>query len=258
LAFDLDNFEKAVFYMDAAVSEDFDNAREGWKDLPAYKFLTLAEPEFQVARPVLIGIMETLDIQLSRFNSISGLSPLQRPDFTSRFVAPLLDDKQLRTLLTTFYVFLLSYQQLMRLLRLRGSGGGSTAPFLSHLFRGALVFETLLKHLYPKNDKGEDNATIGDIFKETAAFKTDYTSDFDHLGINANSIQAILADIADDMLVTSFRATARLRNTTGHNLLWDDVFRDPATFEKLHNQEVNAILYLVGKSFCKLPAVAPE
>lgn len=84
LAFDLRNFEKALFYMDAAISEDIRQEQDGWLDRPAGSFLTLSSPEVQPAQCVnvqvaqrTIGIIRRrLNAQIERFNSVSNLEAI--------------------------------------------------------------------------------------------------------------------------------------------------------------------------------------
>jgi len=49
-AFDLRNYEKALFYMDAAISEDIRKDARCWLEGPAGKFLTLEDTEDLVAK----------------------------------------------------------------------------------------------------------------------------------------------------------------------------------------------------------------
>jgi hypothetical protein len=43
-----------------------------------------------------------------------------------------------------------------------------------------------------------------------------------------------------------FSTTAKLRNTTGHNLVWDNIFSAPAKYEDLFHQVMNALLYVIA------------
>ena len=47
----------------------------------------------------------------------------------------------------------------------------------------------------------------------------------------------------------AFDVTSQLRNTTGHNLIWDPVFENPDNFKRFVEQQVNAILYIAAKKF---------
>jgi hypothetical protein len=122
-----------------------------------------------------------------------------------------------------------------------GSKAGSIEPYLSHLFKGGLLFESILKGLYP-NYKNE---TLNKIFKNI-----DFQTDFGIKSVEtrSTSLENIIFKINSDDLQTSFNTISRLRNTTGHNLVWDNVFNE-SNYEKLFNQQMNAILYVISKKY---------
>ncbi|MBN2267775.1 MAG: hypothetical protein JW725_05575 [Candidatus Babeliaceae bacterium] len=245
LAFDIHNFEKALYYIDAAISEDVLNSRTNWINLPASNFLTLRNPDKQVAQRTISIIRSTLDTELSRFNAISGLSTLTTDLFISRFVQPLLTDPTKRTIVSVFYVFLLEHSERQQELRMRSIEGGSIAPFILHLFSGALIFESLLKNLFPTKNNGTSTQTLGDVFN-TSAFQGIYPSG---ISTSAHSFAEIIAGITDNSLLRAFTTTTKIRNTTGHNLIWDDTLASPNQYRLLFEQEVNSILYIVSHSY---------
>lgn len=244
LAFDLRNFEKALFYIDAAISEDIWRCRDGWMNLPAASFLTLTDPEAQVAQRTVKEIRTLLDQELNRFNAISRLHPVTIEQFIEKFVKVLVHDVKKRTIITAFYTFLLEFGERYTESRLRSAMGGSIQPFITHLFKGGLILESLLKHLYPTKDDDTATRMLGEIFK-TEAFRDDFVSEVDTLSY---SLQQIVEDIEDGTMESAFNTTAKLRNTTGHNLVWDDVF-DPTRYRALFTQEMNALFYLVAVKF---------
>lgn len=244
LAFDLKNFEKALYYIDAAISEDVKNSDGNWTSLPASYFLTLVDNS-QVAQRTIDFVRHRLDSEFSRFNIISGSIPLNIDTFISRFVIPLLQDAPKRTIISAFYVFLLEYTERMQELQMRSTEGGSIAPFLLHLFSGALIFETLLKHLFPIKNNGDPTRTLGDIFNTTSFIRIFPRN----ISTSANSFVEILSGITDETILTAFTTTAKIRNTTGHNLIWDDTFANPTQYQRLFHQEVNSILYLIDTCF---------
>ncbi len=244
LAFDLRNFEKALFYMDAAISEDIRKSPDEWISQPAGSFLTL-NSAFQVSHLTIDSIRRRLNEQLERFNRTSGLPTFSIDQFIDRFVKVLVQDTSKRTIISALYVYLLEYGDRYQELRLRSTAGGSIEPVVMHLFTGGVIFESLLKHCYPIKDDGTSVRTLRNIFA-TSAFARDFVAG---LTISANSIQDILDAVRDDSLATAFSTTARLRNTTGHNLVWDDVIADAEKYKLLFHQEVNALLYLIAVKF---------
>lgn len=246
-AFDLGNYEKALFYIDAAISEDIRIAPNDWLDKPGSAFLTLKTPDIQVARRTIENTHKLLQQELNRFNAISKLPPFDVESFVNRFVRVLVleQDVTRRTIVSAFYVFLLEFYDRYSELLLRSTRGGSIQPFIIHLFKGGLVFESLLKHLYPTMDDGTPCRTLGNIFK-TTSFQNDFNIT---VQTSSNSLQDIVNGIQGDSIESAFTTTSKLRNTTGHNLVWDDIFNNPNHFKALFIQEMNAMLYIISVKF---------
>jgi len=245
LAFDLHNFEKALYYLDAAISEDVKNAGTGWKNLPGAKILKLSTEPYHVASRVIQEIRKLLNNQLDRFNCISGFPGITFDSFLEKFVVHLMEDPDTRTILSALYVFLLEVPERSTELYLKSTQGSSLGPIIKHLFSGGLIFESLLKHIYPTKDNGDPIKTLGNVF-HTNTFRADFGLE---IQTSADSLQNILSSINDDSLFTAFCTASKLRNTTGHNLIWDNIFQTPLNYEKLVNQILNALFYLIRKKF---------
>ena len=244
-AFDLKNYEKAVFYMDAAISEDIRRDPNGWLNNPASQFLTLNHQGNQAAIRITEHLKDKISAELSRFNGVSRQSPISVENFVNKFVKVLVTQKENHSIITAFYSFILEFEDREKELLLRSIGGGSIEPTLTYLFKGGLIFESLLKYLYPRKDDGSDCKTLGNVFN-TSGFKSDLITG---IQTSADTLQEIVRAIIGNDLQTAFNTTSKLRNTTGHNLVWDDVFNNPDNLKKLYEQQVNAILYLIQKKF---------
>lgn len=237
LAFDLKNYEKALFYLDAGVSEDIRNVSD-WKSRPGSDFLFLRTPQLQVAGRVVKKLRDVLENEINRFN-LATPGHITINFLVEGFVEKIIEDIKKRTIITALYTFILEFEDRHTGLLLRSEGGGSIEPFLTHLFKGGLIFESILKTVYPSKK------TLNDIFK-SHEFKKDF--DFD-VGTSANSLQEILDEINDNGIERAFETVSKIRNTTGHDLVWDDVFNDPQNYRKLFEQQVNAFLYLIEKKY---------
>ncbi len=242
-AFGLKDFEKAVFYIDAAISEDQRKEprrplREWIKD-PAGQFLTLEQQGNQSAREITLQLRDAVNKEFERFNSILNSTCLNIDSFIEKFVMKLMGNTKTRSIITAFYSFISEFRDKLVMLNLRSKEGGSIEPFLTHLFKGGLIFESLLKQLYPSAK------TIGDFNKQRY-----FKDNFCIINTQALSISDIVIDINyRNDVETAFNTTAKLRNTTGHNLVWDDVFDNPDNYKKLYEQIINAILYIVVKKY---------
>jgi hypothetical protein len=320
LAFDLRNYEKALFYMDAAISEDVRKDAGNWQNTPASQFLKLSAevragqyllmqsqingasgiqqipsgtigatgplgseydsawlsgstgpidclqdhmnwagatgPRMydQIPQPltsssgsiddariprsvsnvawrVIDQIRALLSQHMIRFNSISSLSPLCIEDFVIMFVEKLMIHASSRTIISAFYVFLMEAEERMTELRLKSSQGSTLGPIIAHLFSGGLIFESLLKLLYPNDDGGQSIKVLGNIY-QTHAFKADFGGS---IHTTSSSLQDILDSAIDNSFITAFSTISKLRNTTGHNLIWDNVFESASNYEVLVN-----------------------
>lgn len=246
LAFDLRNYEKALYYLDVAISEDVKNAPTDWVDRPGAQFLKLSSQP-HVATRVIAKIADLLTSELNRFNRISSLPAVDIDAFVARFVTNFISKPSSRTIISAFYIFLLERTERVIELRLKSTEGSSIGPIIAHLFSGGLIFESLLKNLYPLKDNGDPVNTLGNVFN-TADFQIDFGTGFQ---TSAASLQEVLDGVTDNSLHTAFSTTARVRNTTGHNLVWDNIFSSPENYESILNQVVNALLFLVEKKFIK-------
>lgn len=246
LAFDLRNHEKALFYIDAGVSEDVRKTEktlnpDSWKAQPGTDFLRLQEGN-AVAGRAIDKVRLVLGEELTRFNRISGRPPLAIDDVV-RFVGLFLNATE-RTIISALYNFVMESRERMEELTFRqGSRGGSNQPFTVHLLTGGLLFESLLKHFYPQS-KISKNWTLNDVLQHT-----DFRKDLNvpaNQGASASTLQEIYDAIkGSNTAETAFSTAAKLRNTTGHNLIWDDVFSNPVIYRALLEQVMNAILYVV-------------
>lgn len=236
LAFDLRDYEKALTYLDAAISEDTRIDPAGWRERAGARFLRLDQDPLHVGRRTIAALRERMAEELGRFKGATGIT-LRLEEFLKRFPVQLLAIPASRTIVSAFYVFILEADEVGEQLAMRSSAGGSTGPALSLLFRGGVLFESLLKHLYPGHQ------TLGGVLND-ARLQADFPGKYP---TSANSLAEILASINDTTYATAFSTTARLRNTTGHNLVWDDVFDAPDALERLVHQEYNALLYVIER-----------
>jgi len=152
LAFDLENYEKGLFYLDAGISEDVRNAHppETWINNPGPRVLILdVDPANLWFKRTVDRVRQLLEQQLTRFNGVSNRPPMDIRSWQS-FVPHLIADPTKRTIISALYIFLLEFEHHRQELELReGCTGGSSQPFTVHLFTGGLLFESLLKHCYP-------------------------------------------------------------------------------------------------------------
>src|ERR1039458_6019246 len=154
VAFDMRNYEKAMFYMDTGIAEDVRKHKDtsnptGWLSNPGPRFLMLdVDRGHRWFARTEDEVKELLEQQLNRFNMISSKPTLTLDSwrrFTKRFLTD--PDATQRSIISALYGFLLEYRDHEHELLLRqGSTAGSNQPFTVHLLAGGLIFESLLKH----------------------------------------------------------------------------------------------------------------
>jgi hypothetical protein len=248
-AFQLRDFSKAMFYMDAAVNEDLkipyhqETKKATSPSLAFFLLSTLLESGrkpsgFKVIHSKLIEVVEQT---LQKYNA-NGKRIITIKDFRSKFVKDLLfSDSKQRTLLTALYTFLLEYAEKEKQIKLRSDAGGSIQPFINHLFDGARLLESLLKRISVKTD------TLGDIINcNHVVLDLNLTEVFSGKKTLADAKQQYLALSKSKFQNQNFACAYIIRNTTGHSLLWGDLF-DKDTYEILYNSLVNSIFWTIDK-----------
>jgi hypothetical protein len=147
-----------------------------------------------------------------------------------------------RSLATTLITFVLEWDYLAASLDLRVAEG-TAEPFYLHLFKGCVLFESLLK----------SNPNFSTGFKNSDQLHQILNALMPHLGFGAPKRHGstifpdIVADVgkADDQLETAIKYTVRIRNTVGHNLGWDAKF-DRSQYDKLAGMVASACLHAIN------------
>jgi hypothetical protein len=246
LAFIIRDYEKAVFYMDSALAEDKRKSPSQplstWIKNPAGKFFCL-DPEGHTATAITAQLKRIIGEQFSRFNRESKPSrDLNIADWVKRFVHPAIADNKF-SFVTSIYSFLLEFKDRQHMLNLKPTIDGSAEPYLVHLFKGGLIFESLMKYYYNPGARTLGGCLNGQTFRQDFSLTSVSTS--------ASSLQEIVNAVTDDKALTAFTTVSKIRNTTGHNLTWDNVFSAPGNYKKLFEQEMNAIFLIISKQMEK-------
>lgn len=261
-SFDIGNYEKAVFYLDSAFSEDLRKSRSlGESDPVSAAFnnpggwlLRLNPDKSGPAARVTARLKDSVENILTILKVTYGLDIILS-DLIDKFIVEFVkqnDDN--RSVVTAFYSFIYEFDDLYRLLSIRTQDLGSIEPLLVHLFKGGLIFETLLKYVGEKHSfitdldtnprkRSDTVSTIGS-FNYSSRFISRYCK-FDIPQENLEDLVTVSQASKED----AFGVTYKLRNITGHDLRRKDVFQDPNAYKILFEQEIAAILYLIKKEF---------
>jgi hypothetical protein len=235
LCFDIGHLERGSYYLDAAVAEDARADADGWRGTPASRFLLLRIEGSDVSFRVAQELTTYVEAAVGHFAHAYG-HPWSLEDF--RHVAEsLLSVREDRVILTALYSFVWGSAHLRVPMGLRGSAPASPEPFLSALFKGSLVFESLLRRRY-----GRNLDSIAAAF-DLSQFKLDFPG-FTKPG-RANRLEPLVHSANPADVLTSLAIATQVRNTTGHNLVVDDIFGDLQAFETLRSSLITAIFAIL-------------
>lgn len=246
LSFDLRNYEAATFYMSAALAEDRRKSPkqsfETWMQNPAGQFMSLSQQgNLSQITSLITSIIQDA---LNRFNEINKTA-LTVTQLNSKFIRPMIEAGHY-SLATSFYSYILGYRETHKNLSLTAGSVDSIEPIIQNLFKGALLFESMLKYYYPKKDNGTTIITLGE-FNKNSKFLEDFP-DVTLAGQGSDTLQAIVDNANKHDYATTLLNTAKIRNTTSHKLSWDNIFNDTSNYHRLHEQEILAILYVIDKN----------
>jgi hypothetical protein len=152
------------------------------------------------------------------------------------------DRQEWRTLATSLISFLLEWEYLAVLQSIRVADG-TREPFFTHLFKGCVLFESLLK-ANPNDVVIEDQ--LGNILRGNVGVRN-------RLGIhrNINTAGPAFADVLADLpnalnsIESDLEITARLRNTIGHNIGWTSPMSSDE-YVQLIGKIMNSILHTIS------------
>lgn len=251
-SFLVNEYEMATFFFDASVSEDLrwgDNPKIN--PTPAMLFMQLdGENPVQKAKKLTELAQEGIKRWVENYNNLSGVSssPMSIQILRERLFIPSLDPERSkwRSIATTFISFCLEWDYRNALLDIRIEPG-TFEPFYIHLFKGCLLFESLLKENPspdPWKPAKEQNNNLGQVLQK---YSTALGSK-DNLGEKiSGNLPAILADLetANNSIFTAVKFTARLRNTVGHNLGWEDGLTK-IQYQKLFMMVANSCIHVIA------------
>jgi hypothetical protein len=220
------DFEKALFYMDAALEEDLRLHKDRWFSAPAGKFVLLDSdnPE-QFARPLVFRTRALFDEVMTTVINLGGRG-LSVKTFGSKLVFPAMSNaSEKRSAVTGLISFLLEFPSRTKELSLAGTRTSTAEAFFLHLFKGTLLFETLLKtsSLGQGIQRSNPKATI-DKFLQDQKIYSAFGFSTAPQGLGGDTFDEVLAaikvDATTDFTQRAIRATWGIRNKVGHSMAW--------------------------------------
>lgn len=250
------DFEKALFYMDAALDEDLRSYKDQWSDLPAGKFVLLDTESRNQAAMLLVKITRAGFENVMTAIASAGGSRLSIEEFRSNLVQPaMVPGSGKRSAVTALLSFLLEFSSRAKELSLTGGNPtGTGEPFFLHLFKGALLFETLLKTSTAGSaiQGANPKATLDILLRNPSIYSAfGFTSPPQGLGGDTfdDVLMAIESDTTSDFTKRAVRATWGIRNKTGHSMAWPYKPQSDE-YEKVYQLIVGAISTTLAKLHC--------
>jgi len=268
-SFYLGAYDSAVFYFDTAFSEDIKNKPEKdafhWTNSAAYGFYRLDEKYGNIIvtvpveriRKLMIPLFKEFDIELGLNNKF------KLDDLISNFVIKKIKEKEYRSIIAGLYLFIVESQQRMSQLKLRSNRGGTIEPYISHLSKGCLIFETLLRQIYSSHysSEGIEKIMNDPFIKRELGYCEKIPKNIQNKDLinYVSGVRKTLQDIIIHLLPNFkkdkieninkwFTITYALRNVTTHNISWPDVFT-ANNYEELYKSVLFSIFYLIYRKF---------
>jgi hypothetical protein len=223
----LDDYQTAIYFFDAAVTEDINSGADPINNpKPSTRFLMLEGESYDQAAKELTKLAQTkveraLDHYLEKILKNQSTPQLTLEDLRTYFIYYALTSTNkpgLRTLVTAFITYCLEWDFRKDHFEYE-VGKGTSEPFFLHLFRGCILFESLLKH-NPKITPNE--STLGGMLNEK---KIRDELEINHIQGKSGGFH--LDEMFDELekfnysISEAVKITYLARNTLGHNLGWN-------------------------------------
>jgi hypothetical protein len=236
------NYSSASLFFDAAVAEDLRKFGAG-ADKPALLFMRLEDKDQEVlASQIVRDIIQVAEELIANYVARPGHVMVTLGEVRTHFLKPLIasPDVHKRALITAFISFMAEWKCNARLIDLIENG--SREPFFLHLFRGCLLFESLLKECGRRPNP--NRAVLSQMWKLYEA----------ELGISGITINQSSDDIdlkirgasSGSSLFEAMQITAQVRNTFGHNIVWEVPALDAQTYNVLVENIASACLHAIS------------
>jgi hypothetical protein len=224
----LDDFQTAIYFIDAAVTEDLNSGADPISNpRPSTRFLMLQGDADKQAGKVITRytqakVERALEHYQNKITKDQSIPQLTLNDLRTDFICYALRAKKepgLRTLVTAFITYCTEWDIRKDHFE-SGVKEGTSEPFFLHLFRGCILFESLIRHNpnFPTNEK-----TLNGMLNEKKIrdrLKTNAVqgkgSGFELTDL-FNRLQGYNNSISEAVKISYIA-----RNTLGHTLGWNE------------------------------------
>lgn len=245
-AFACHDYTGASMYFDAAVAEDLRRPNPD-PNTPAMLFMRLEDKSQDpyLATNLVLGLQAAVDELIQDYTVRSGAAPITLGDVRTRFLEKTIasPDFHKRALVTAFISFVSEWKYRVRMISLVGVG--SREPLFLHLFRGCLLFESLLKE-NPKTPITDPKAALGGVLKtldQDLGIGQKLDTSCSNFDAEINNLKA--AATVEEAITT----TGRIRNTVGHNLSRPSGSLNGKSYDLAVKQISSACIHAISKLY---------
>lgn len=251
----LGDHQTAISFFDAALAEDLTIQDD--KERPSHLFFLLKGDDPKNAARLDTQYVETkvkraIDHYSEVVKNKQDVSRFDIEVLRDVFIKHILknkDDIGLRTLLTAFITFVVEWDFRNEHYDL-GVKNGTAEPLFMHLFRGCVLFESLLnRNPFPKPKHDDQKKEMGKLvnYYKSEMLLSNLPADFTSKNTGINSLEDLLPELTnhDKEIEDSVLVTYWLRNVLGHSLAWN-VNIDQSSYQKLYLLVITACLHAIN------------
>ena len=243
----LGDFQTGIYFFDAALTEDLKvGAEPKNKPKPSTRFLML-EGDFvgqaaqELVKETQMKVERVLKYYNDELSKDSSIPEFTIEDLRNHFIYPALisNDQGLRTLVTTFITYFIEWDSRNKYFALN-VGQGTSEPFFLHLFRGCVLFESLLTRNPEKAPKGKT------LIMKINDLRDGYLK-LNHIQGKDFSLDDVYAELLanEKSIFAAVKITAMARNTIGHDLGWNEHI-DREQYQKLYFKVAASCLHTIA------------
>lgn len=246
----LGDYQTAISFFDAALSEDLEIKDE--KIRQAQMFFLLSGEEHRSAAQLDTQYVQTkveraidyYNDEVKKADEVLKLSIQDLREFFIEYVLDHKDDPGLRTLLTAFITFVVEWDFRNEHFDL-GAHTGTSEPLLLHLFRGCVLFESLLNrnpHPKPKHEEQKK-----DLYSLITYYQQELKIKLPVNNPTVKTLKELMTELNSSKkeMVDSFLISYWMRNILGHSLAWEDRI-DQDSYRKLYLIVATGCLHVIN------------
>jgi len=252
-SFEVGDFQQATFFFDAAISED--NKNSPGSKTPAHLFVLMDSSEAaQYGRSLTYRAEFQFGKHVDDYNEKFHPQMISKDEIRDKFISKAINSEiEWRSLATSLVSYLLELEDRQKILSLRLESG-TYEPFYSHLFKGCVLFESLIKcSPYLNANLKSGFIRSADLSKLLNNRIVRERLGFDYLLKISSTLSAIIKEIDDNPdldknIINHLELTGKIRNSITHSWVWN-IELSPKNYGSLAKIILHSCFYVINKLF---------